>query len=622
MYEIWKAHRQLILALISGGIVAVAWGFDAYGSKEIAVVLFIGAYFIGGYYKAKEGLEEFKEEKKLSVEVLMILAALGAGMIGYWMEGAILIFIFALSGALETYTMNKSEQEISKLMELQPEEATVIREGRESVIPLSEVMIGDHVRVRAGERIPADGVIIHGETTVDESAITGESIPIEKSINQNVLSGTVNSTSTITMKVTKNNEETLFNKIIEMVQSAKEEKSPSQQTIERFEGPYVKTVLVVVAMLMIIPQYLLGWSFEESFYRAMVLLVVASPCALVASVMPATLAAISNGARQGILFKGGVHLEQLGTVQAVGFDKTGTITSGTPIVTSVVFGQVEDIATFLATVAAIEKHSQHPLANAITSYCEEQASVKRIDVEKVHTHSGWGMSAKVKEQDWKVGKRGFFPEEIVQAFEYDKELDMLAKGKTVVYVGNEAEVLAVFFLEDTIRKVAHEAMAELKRLGVQIWMLTGDNEYTAQSISKTINIDGYVANCLPEGKAREVKKLREEFGQVAMVGDGINDAPALATSTVGIAMGAGTDAAIETADVVLIKNNLAKIPKAISLSKKMNRIIKQNIIFSIIVIIFLIVGNFMQQVSLPLGVIGHEGSTILVILNGLRLLRG
>ncbi|MDE5414659.1 heavy metal translocating P-type ATPase [Alkalihalobacterium chitinilyticum] len=618
----WIEHRQLLLALASGILIVIAWALELSASPAfLTVSIFIIAYLIGGFYKAKEGIEEFINERKFSVEILMILAAIGAATIGYWMEGAILIFIFALSGALETYTMNKSHQEISALMNLQPEEATLLKDGMEKTVAVSELRIGDLVRVKPGERISTDGVIFTGRTTIDESALTGESLPISKQVDEEVFTGTVNLSGMIDVSVTKPAEETLFQKIITLVQSAKDEKSPSQLTIEKFEGPYVKVVLIFVTLMMLLPYFFLGWSWHESFYRAMVLLVVASPCALVASVMPATLSAISNGARQGILFKGGVHLEQLAHIKAIALDKTGTITNGTPVVTNVYFHPVFNENDLLYAICAIENQSSHPLAKAIVTYCKQQG-IEPVKPDFIENKSGWGIIGTVDGEGWKIGKPDFFSFEKEEAFQ-EIAAGMSDAGQTLVFAGkeNQDEVIAVFAIEDTIRDVAIEAIKSMKNEGITAYMITGDHEKTAKKIASEVELDGYSANCLPEEKVIEIEKLKKQFQKVAMVGDGINDAPALARANIGIAMGAGSDAAIETADIVLVKNDLAKITKAIQLSKRLNRIVMQNIIFSIAVILLLIVGNFMQHVSLPLGVIGHEGSTILVILNGLRLLK-
>ena len=367
-----KPYLELIAALFSGVLILIGWILDKNGIGTSAVIIYLLAYVIGGFAKAKEGIESTIHEKELNVEMLMILAAIGSAIIGYWTEGAILIFIFALSGALETYTMNKSHREISALMDLQPEEAMRVTNGISEKVAVSELVIGDHILVKPGERVPADGKIIDGRTNIDQAAITGESIPVTKSIGDEVFAGTVNLRGSITIEMTKPSSDSLFSKIITLVQSAQSEKSPSQLFIEKFEGTYVKTVLAVVALMMFVPHYALGWSWTETFYRAMILLVVASPCALVASIMPATLSAISNGARHGVLFKGGIHLENLGNLKAIALDKTGTLTKGKPEVTDVVFREDLTEEDFLFHVASIETYSNHPLATAIVRYTKDR----------------------------------------------------------------------------------------------------------------------------------------------------------------------------------------------------------------------------------------------------------
>lgn len=620
--SLFEEHQELIFAIVGGIFLAVGVLLQYFDMQAFAIASFLGSYIVGGYFKAKEGFTDLIVERSLNVELLMILAAIGAAIIGYWTEGAILIFIFSLSGALETYTLNKSHREISALMELQPEEATVLSGGVEKVVAVTALQVGDHVLVKPGERIPTDGKIIKGQTTIDEAAITGESMPVIKKLDDNVFSGTVNMNGAITVSVTKTNDETLFQKIIELVQTAKDEKSPSQLFIEKFESTYVKGVLIVVALMMFAPHYLLGWSWTETFYRAMVMLVVASPCALVASIMPATLSAISNGARNGILFKGGVHLEALSSIKAIALDKTGTLTKGTPEVTNVLLREGVSQKDFLYAVASIESHSTHPLAEAIVSFAKKQDLSMLTQPDDVEDITGWGITASLDGKKYKIGKRSFIGDDAADKF-YKKEAeDLSTSGKTLVYVSDFEGIYGIIALQDTVRDVAIEAIRRFHEAGIYSIMITGDHEKTAQAIAKETNIDEYIANCLPETKVEEIKQLKSRYGSVAMVGDGINDAPALAVSNVGIAMGTGTDVAIETADIVLVKNDLSKIAKAIELSKRMNKIIKQNIVFSLSIIVLLIIGNFLQQVSLPLGVIGHEGSTILVILNGLRLLRG
>ncbi|RKQ31377.1 heavy metal translocating P-type ATPase [Oceanobacillus halophilus] len=615
-------HIELIAALLSGLLILITWSLESILSEPMWIFLHIIAFSIGGFAKAREGITETIRTKRLNVEMLMIFAAIGSVSIGYWTEGAILIFIFALSGALETYSMNKSNKAISSLMELQPEEATVIKNGQEQIIPVSSLKMDDVILVRAGERIPADGTVIKGSSAIDESAITGESIPVNKGNSQEVYASTVVLNGTLHVRITTKPTETLFQKIIAMVQNAQEEKSPSQLFIERFEGMYVIIVLIAVAIMMFLPFLAFGWTISESIYRAMVLLVVASPCALVASISPATLSAISNAARKGVLFKGGVHAENVSNVKAIALDKTGTLTNGKPVVTEVIIHPDFDREYIIAAAGAIENESTHPLAQAITAYSDKQLRSKPgIQVYDMKTISGNGVTAIVDNKKYEIGKPDFVGREAASKYLNGIAPELALQGQTIIFVKVDNKIVAVFALKDTIRNTTKKAIRDLKERGIQPIMLTGDNELTAKAVAEEAGIDQYIANCLPQEKLEHVKELRKKYHNIAMVGDGINDAPALATSNVGIAMGEGTDIALETSDIVLMKNDLSRITNTITLSRRMNRIIKQNIFFSLSVIIVLILTNYLQILDLPLGVIGHEGSTILVILNGLRLLK-
>ncbi len=619
--KFFSKHKELIAALVSGVIILLAWRMESIDSTFAAVIAYLSAFVIGGYAKAKEGIQDTIENKTLNVEILMILAAIGSAIIGYWLEGAILIFIFSMSGALETYALNKNNDAISSLMKLQPEEAWLVRGGFAPIKVAANTLVkNDHILIKPGERIPADGLIIKGETTIDEAAITGESMPVSKLIDSEVFAGTVNLSGTITVNVSKPNSESLFQKIISLVQNAQSEKSPSQLYIEKFESTYVKIVLLAVIAMIILPPYLLDWDWTTSFYRGMVLLVVASPCALVASIMPATLAAIANGAKKGTLFKGGAHLTSLSNVNVIAVDKTGTLTEGTPKVTDFIVNDSIETHEAIQILASIEQQSNHPLAKAIAQYAELN-DVQLIPHITIKDIPGFGLQATINDIDYKVGKADFVGTDLVNQFKDGAVEKLAAEGKSVVFLATSEKIIAVAALQDTIRLEAKEAIAQLKSLGIDVIMLTGDNEMTANAISKQAGVSSYKANCLPETKVEHIKQYMSEGKNVAMLGDGINDAPALATASVGIAMGNGTDVALETADIVLMKNDLTKLADSVRLAKKTQTVIKQNIIFSLAVITLLIISNFFQAINLPLGVIGHEGSTILVILNGLRLLK-
>lgn len=621
LIEKMTEYKELIAVGIAGVLIAIALILSAFNDVKVATACYLLAYIIGGYAKAKEGLLETFEKKALNVELLMIMAAIGSALIGYWMEGAILIFIFGISGALETYAMNKSKKEITALMGMQPQEAWRIEEdGATVLVPVTELKINDRVLIKPGEQVPTDGVVSEGETTINEAAITGESLLVLKIPGKEVFAGTLNGSGAIEIRMTKLTSETVFQKIIDLVATAQAEQSPAEQFIERFEGRYVKVILGIVGLMLFVPHYLVGWDWTTTFYRAMILLVVASPCALVASITPASLAAISNGAKRGILVKGGSYIEALSEVKTIVFDKTGTLTQGRPTDVSIYSLPLLEEAEIIAILSGIERQSNHPIAQSICRQLEKQGVVSQQEF-LVEEFPGWGIKGTVAGITYKVGKESWMNQVSVKQFLKASGFNAPIVGKTVVFMERDDEVVLMATLEDEVRPEAQAAIAEIQALGIQTIMLTGDNETTAKKISTTAGVPVYIANCLPADKVTEIKKLKGNNDLIAMVGDGINDAPALAIADVGIAMGKGTDVALETADVVLMKDDLTQIASTIKLSRKMKRIVKQNISFSIGVMLILIVSNFFQMMNLPFGVIGHEGSTILVILNSLRLLR-
>ncbi|MHC5247987.1 heavy metal translocating P-type ATPase [Enterococcus sp. LJL90] len=615
-----KAEKQAVFSTISC-LVFMVLGFILEKLQIGSYPLFFAvAIFSGGWKQTTEGISEIIHERTLNVDLLMALAAIGACIIGNWFEGAMLTFIFCLSAALEEYTTNKSKKEITALMQLKPTKALkLLANGRTQEVEVSELNLSDQVVVPKGAAIPIDGDIIQGRTTIDEAAISGESVPVEKSIGAEVFGGTTNTGNAFTMSVSKTSEDTLFAKIIRLVEDAQNTPTQTASFIEKIENIYVKAVLVLVPLSIILSHFLLGWSFQESFYRGMVLLVVASPCALVAAATPATLAAISNGARNGVLFKGGTYLENLAQLKAIAFDKTGTLTRGKPTVTDSLF--LGDKKTAIDVLVALESKTTHPLAEAIVDHfiIDLPEELKQVDVTEI---AGFGVQAEIEGQLWKIGKHAFDPKSTqVSAEVLDKITYFQDSGKTVIYLAKEDQLQAVIALFDVAKAEARQVVQYFNQQGVHTTMMTGDHQGTAKVIAKEIGIQKYYADCLPEDKTNLIAAEKENYQVNAMVGDGINDAPALATASIGIAMGEGTDIAMDVADVVLIKNDLSKLQMSHQLSKKLQRIVKQNIVFSLIVILLLVLSNFFQIISLPLGVVGHEGSTILVILNGLRLLR-
>ncbi|WP_248924963.1 heavy metal translocating P-type ATPase [Paenibacillus hamazuiensis] len=619
---IWmERYGEGIAALASGVLLAAAWGIG-HASHGWSVAVYVLAFVVGGFVKAKEGLHTLVAERDLDVNLLMIVAAIGAASIGYWTEGAMLIFIFSVSGALESYTMDRSRRDISSLMDLKPETATLYRDGVETVVAIEQIEVGDVVLVKPGERIPADGTVKEGTSAVNQASITGESVPVDKTAGDDVFAGTLNGQGALFVEVTQSSESTLFAKIIRLVQEAQSEKPASQMFIERFERIYARTIIMMTLLLILIPPLLFDWTWKDALYKAMVFLVVASPCALVASIMPAMLSAISNSARKGLLFKGGAHLENLARVKVVAFDKTGTLTNGRPEVTDLIACGGMTETEMLQAAASIESLSEHPLAKAIVLKAKEQGIPLERPTE-FQALTGWGVQAEWRGESWKIGKPTLLGGGMMTG-ELESVIRRLEQqGKTVTVLHNSHNVVGVIALQDGIREQAKRAIAEIKKLGVEVAMLTGDQKRTAQTIAQEAGIGLVYAELLPEDKVNHIKELKRTYGQVAMVGDGINDTPALAMATVGIAMGgAGSDAALETADLVLMNDGIENIAAAIALGKRTIKIVKQNMVIAVSVIACLIAANFITGIALPLGVIGHEGSTILVILNGLRLLRG
>lgn len=619
-------NAEMQAALGSGVLMLIAWAASGW-SEILSILLYVVSYTLGGWIKAKEGVETLVKERDLDVNLLMIAAALGAASIGYWNEGAMLIFIFALSGALESYTMERSKKDISSLMALKPATAVRIEQGAMNEVTIDVLAVGDLLLVRPGELIPADGQVYRGESSVDQASITGESLPVEKTAGSEVFAGTLNGEGPLYIEVTKAAENTLFAKIIKMVEEAENEVPDSQRFIKRLESVYARVVVGATIALIALPPFLLDWSWSTTFYKAMVFLVVASPCALVSSIMPAMLSAISKSARKGILFKGGVHLENMARTSVVAFDKTGTLTEGVPQVTDFIAGEGYCRDELLAICASLENLSRHPLAEAIVRKAEEE-QLELLMIQESRSVTGWGIEGSIDGQLWQIGKSNLLDEETVYAASEELEhwrtlrQKFEEEGKTVSLILAGEQVAGMIALQDTVRPQAEAAVRKLQELGIKVAMLTGDREATARVIAGKTGVDMVFAGLLPEDKVTHIQALREQYGHVIMVGDGVNDAPALATATVGMGMGMkGSGAALEIADVVLMNDNIEEIASTVALARRSQRIVKQNMIFAVTVIATLMVSNFVQGIALPFGVIGHEGSTILVILNGLRLLR-
>ena len=611
-----RVHGEAVAAGISGLLILLAWLGSGHLIPDEA--LYLAAYIVGGFAKGREGILAWIHERKLDVNLLMLLAAAGAASIGYWMEGALLIFIFALSGALEAYSEQKSRRDLSALMSLKPETARIVVQGEEREISIDQLRPGDVVLVKPGEQIPVDGTVTQGLSEVNQATITGESVPVEKVEGSEVFAGTLNGTGSLTLRVDRPIEESTFSRILQLVREAEEQEPPSQRKIERFEGVYVKAVLAVTGLLLVLPPLLFSWSWGDTLYQAMVFMVVASPCAVVASIMPAVLAAMSNGARKGILFKGGAHVQSFSGIKAVAFDKTGTLTCGEPAVTDVVPLGDRDEDEVLKAAAVLESLSEHPIAQAILREAKKRGmTVDRP--ERFDSQTGRGVEAEWNGTRWRIGKPDWI---LAEDADRSRLVSLESDGKTVVCLADDTGPVGLIALKDTIRPEAQAAIQRLQQLGLRVVMLTGDQRETAEAIARQAGIDQVRYGLLPEDKMTALKELEREIGPTAMVGDGVNDAPALAGASVGIAMGAaGSDVALETAGVVLMNDDLHKVPQALALGKRTWSITRQNLVFALAVIGCLIAANFIQGISLPLGVVGHEGSTLLVILNGLRMLR-
>jgi Cd2+/Zn2+-exporting ATPase len=591
----------------------------------LLLALYIVAYAAGGWFGLVASFEALKE-KTLNVDLLMILAALGAAVIGQPAEGAMLLFLFSLSNTLQSFAMDRSRKAIEKLLDLRPAQATVRRGSRLVSLPIEQLTLGDVVLVRPGERFPIDGEVVAGASDVDQATITGESMPVHKEISDLVFASTVNGTGSLEIRVTRLAKDTTLARIVKMVEEAQSTKANTQRMLDSFEERYAIFVLAAAVLLIFIPWLVLGQGFQPTFYRAMTWLVVASPCALVISTPASILSAIANGARHGVLFKGGVHLEKTATLKVLAFDKTGTLTSGNPTLTEIhTFGELDENG-MLRLVAALESRSEHPLAKAIV----QAAHARTLSLPQstgFRAIPGQGVEGVVESQTLWVGNERMFEERGVQLpVEISRKADELHQaGETAMYVYSASSqgFLGLLAVADTLRADAMDMIKALKAAGIErVVMLTGDNPQVAARIAERAGVDEFHAGLLPQDKVTVLQTLRRKYGPVAMVGDGVNDAPSLATADIGIAMGgAGTDVAIETADVVLMSDDLHKIPFAIGLARQARRVVWQNLTFAMAVIVVLIASAFGAQLPLPIGVIGHEGSTVLVVLNGLRLLR-
>lgn len=623
----WRNPKVLTSAL-SGVLALVGWLLSlSIGENPVSFGLYIAAILIGGYYFGREALEELLFERKVTIMLLMAVAAVVATLMGEPLEGAILVFLYSISEAAEGYTEEKTRSAVRALMDLAPKTATVRRGGQDIEVPVEELAPGDVFLVRPGQGVPTDGEVVGGGSSVNQAPVTGESMLVEKHSGDTVFAGSINGEGALEVRATKAFADNTISRIIQMVEEAHERKGTSHRWIERFGNRYSPAVLGIGILIGVLPPLLFGGGWAEWITRATVFIVAAAPCALVISVPITLVSALGTGARQGVLIKGGVYVEELDKIRVVALDKTGTVTKGEPEVTNVIplgKGDTPPLPELLSMAAGIERQSQHPLAVAITRHAEAQ-NAPLAKVEDFRSLTGAGASATVNGQTVYIGSPDLFRTRLGLSLDgADAELSRLqSEGKTVVLIGDERSAWGMIAIRDNLRENAKKAIAELHAAGVEkVVMLTGDNERTARAIAREAGIDEVHADLKPDDKARLVRELTQRIGHVAMVGDGVNDAPALAEATVGIAMGAaGTDVALETADVALMADDLEKLVYALRLAKRNQKIVRQNIALSAVVIGVLVIGAVTGAFTLPIAVLGHEISEFIVIGNGLRMLR-
>ncbi len=621
-----KKNANVIVAFL---LVVLGFVFQMLNGEghSTSVISFAFAMVIGGFSLFKTGLVNLTK-LQFDMKTLMTVAVIGAAIIGEWSEGAIVVILFAISEALERFSMERARNSIRSLMDIAPKEALIRRDGHEHVVSVEQITVGDTMIVKPGQKIAMDGVVRAGHSAVNQAAITGESVPVEKQSDALVFAGTLNGEGLLEIEVTKMFEDTTLSKIIHLVEEAQGERAPAQKFVDTFAKYYTPIIMLIAALVAIVPPLLFAASWEVWVYQGLAVLVVGCPCALVISTPVAIVTAIGNAAKHGVLLKGGVYLEEIGKLKAIAFDKTGTLTKGEPVVTDfITYSETMDENNLFAHIAALEHRSQHPLASAFIKKAEqEQIDFAALTVEQFSALTGKGIKGMVGGTTYFIGKPDLFSEICKDGWTPDVQGDISSlqrQGKTVMVAGNEAEIFAVIAVADEVREASRSITQALHQLGIKATvMLTGDNKETAASIGKEIGLTDIYAELMPEDKLTHIKSLGTEYGHVAMVGDGVNDAPALAAATVGIAMGgAGTDTALETADVALMSNDLKKLAYTVRLSRKALAIIKQNITLSIgikIVALLLVVPGWL---TLWIAIMADMGATLLVTLNGLRLLK-
>jgi Cd2+/Zn2+-exporting ATPase len=622
--SLWR-RREAIFTGISGALLALGLVLSLltldptllvlFGRTfALSTVLYLASVLFGAYHFARKGLYALKM-LSLGINFLMSLAILGAIVIEEYVEAASLAFLFSLAELLEEFSVERARRSLRELIKLAPREARVRRNGEELLCPIEEIAVGEVCIVKPGERIALDGQVLSGSSFVNQAPITGESVPVEKRPGDEVFAGTINYDGYLEITVTKRAKDTTLARIIHLVEEAEAQKAPSERFVDRFARYYTPGVVLVALLIATVPAIFFGAAFSEWFSRALALLVIACPCALLISTPVSIISAITSAARHGVLIKGGVYLEELGQIQTIVFDKTGTLTTGQLTVTDIIPTDSISPTEVLRIAAALERKSQHPIAQAIVRAYEERAAGEPLpDAQEFTSLTGQGVQAKLDGTLYRVGR--------LQLFNADG-LALASQAKTFIGVGTPDRLLGLIALADSIRPQAHQTVQRLKDLGIDVVMVTGDNEAAARAVAQHVGITHYHAGVFPDQKVHEIEHLRSEYGRVAMVGDGVNDAPALAAASVGIAMGAvGSDAALETAHVALMGDDLSKLPYLIELSRRTRRVIQQNIFFSILTKLTLGLGVFPGYVTLVLAVlVGDMGASLAVTGNALRLAR-
>lgn len=621
----YKKHRSILLSVL---LLLFGYVFQfKYGESNIGTVgLFLTAILVGGFPLLKTGIRNVAR-LEFDMKTLMTLAVIGGAIIGEWGEVAVVVILFAISEALERFSMDRARKSIQSLMDIAPNEALIKRNGQEFTVHVGDIVVGDIMIVKPGQKIAMDGIVVHGHSSVNQAAITGESVPVEKAVDDEVFAGTLNEEGLLEIKVTKLVEDTTISKIIHLVEEAQGERAPAQAFVDKFAKYYTPIIMVVAALVAIIPPLFTGGNWSTWVYQGLAVLVVGCPCALVISTPISIVSAIGNAAKKGVLVKGGVYLEEMASLKAIAFDKTGTLTKGIPVVTDFALLNPQlDQRQLFAIVAALENRSQHPLASAIVAKAEdEQLPYHDYMVENVTALTGKGITGTVNGKTYYVGSPKLFQErlptrDITPFAQNIKSLQQ--QGKTAMLVGTETELLAIVAVADEVRPSSKEVIRKLHEAGIaKTVMLTGDNKQTAHAIGQAVGVADIQAELMPEDKLRFIKQWQENHGHVAMVGDGVNDAPALAAATVGIAMGgAGTDTALETADIALMGDDLKKLPFTVKLSRKTLNIIKANIAFAIAIKLAALLLVVPGWLTLWIAILSDMGATLLVALNSMRLI--